>query len=163
MNWAYFHLVINHFPIIGMIIGSMLLLAGLLFKNQGIQISGLGTVVFAALIAIIAYMTGDPAEVAVRSLPDVARSLISRHENIATVSMYVVFPAGLMAALTLFSIWKKEGYFRFLIIISLVLSFLGSAAMVYTGRTGGQIRHNEFRNDAVKKYIIEHQNDVEED
>jgi uncharacterized membrane protein len=163
MNWAYFHLVINHFPIIGMLIGTMLLLAGVLFKNQGIQISGLGTVVFATLVAIIAYMTGDSAEVAVRNLPDVARSLISRHENIATVSMYVVFPAGLIAALTLFSVWKKEGYFRFLVIMSLVLSFLGSAAMVYTGRTGGHIRHNEFRNDAVKKYIIEHQNDVEED
>jgi uncharacterized membrane protein len=163
MYWAYFHLVINHFPIIGMLIGTMLLLAGVLFKNQGIQISGLGTVVFATLVAIIAYMTGDSAEVAVRNLPDVARSLISRHENIATVSMYVVFPAGLIAALTLFSVWKKEGYFRFLVIMSLVLSFLGSAAMVYTGRTGGHIRHNEFRNDAVKKYIIEHQNDVEED
>ncbi len=163
MNWAYFHLVINHFPIIGMLIGTMLLLAGVLFKNQGIQISGLGTVVFATLVAIIAYMTGDSAEVAVRNLPDVARSLISRHENIATVSMYVVFPAGLIAALTLFSMWKKEGYFRFLVIMSLVLSFLGSAAMVYTGRTGGHIRHNEFRNDAERKYIIEHQNDVVED
>ncbi len=163
MNWAYFHLVINHFPIIGMLIGTMLLLAGVLFKNQGIQISGLGTVVFATLVAIIAYMTGDSAEVAVRNLPDVARSLISRHENIATVSMYVVFPAGLIAALTLFSMWKKEGYFRFLVIMSLVLSFLGSAAIVYTGRTGGHIRHNEFRNDAERKYIIEHQNDVVED
>ena len=49
MNWAYFHMVINHFPIVGVIIGTMLLIAGMIFKNQGVKISGLGTIVFAAL------------------------------------------------------------------------------------------------------------------
>lgn len=163
MNWAYLHLVINHFPIIGVFIGTILLIAGLVFNNQGVKISGLGTVVFAALMAGVAYMTGDPAEKAVEGLTDVAKSLVSRHEDIATVGMYLLIPAGLMAALTLYSIWKKERSVRFLIIIALILSLFSSGAMVYVGRTGGQIRHSEFRTDATKQYIIEHQNDKEED
>jgi len=89
MDWAYFHIVINHFPIVGVIIGALLLLAGLVFKNQGVSMSGLGTVVFAALTAIVAYQTGDPAEDAVNGLPGVAESLIKRHEDIPTVGMYL--------------------------------------------------------------------------
>jgi uncharacterized membrane protein len=163
MNWAYFHLVINHFPIIGVIIGSMLLVAGMVFKNQGVKISGLGTIVFAAIMAVVAYLTGDPAEEAVKGLTDVAKSLVSRHEDFATIGMYILIPAGLMAAMTLYSTWKKEKSVHFLIILTLILSLISSGAMVFVGRTGGQIRHSEFRNDAVKQYIIDHQNDKEED
>ena len=163
MNWAYLHLVVNHFPIIGTIIGSLLLIAGMAFKNQGIKIGGLGTLVFSALMSILAYFTGDPAEEAVKNHPDVARSLISLHESLATISMYILIPTGLIAATAIFSLLKKEKYPNLMIIITLVLALGSSSIMVFVGRTGGQIRHNEFRNEATKQYILQHQNDKEED
>ena len=163
MNWAYFHLVINHFPIIGVIIGTLLLIAGLIFNNQGVKISGLFTILFAAFMSILAYMTGDPAEEAVEGLADVAKSLVSKHEGLATIGMYLIIPAGLMAAVSLYSIWKKEKAVKFLVMITLVLSLISSGMMIYIGRTGGQIRHSEFRNAATKQYIIDHQNDVVDD
>lgn len=163
MNWAYLHLAVNHFPIIGVIIGTLLLIAGLLVKNTGVKASGLGTIVFAAFMAIVAYLTGDPAEEAVESIQDVVKSMVSRHEDIAAVGMYLLIPAGLMAAMTLYSMWKREKSVRFLIVITLVLALISSGAMVYVGRTGGQIRHTEFRSSSDNKYIIEHQNDVEDD
>lgn len=163
MNWAYIHVIINHFPIVGVIIGTLLLIAGMVFKNEGIKISGLGTLVFAAIMAVIVDLTGDPAKEAVNGLPDFVQSLISRHEDIASVALFLLIPAGLLAALTLYSIYKKEKSVRFLLIITLVLSLISCAAMGYVGHTGGQIRHTEFRNDATKQYIIEHLNDKEED
>ncbi len=164
MDWAYIHLVINHFPIIGVIIGTTLLLAGVIFKNQGVTISGLGTIVFASLMAIVAYLTGNPAEELMKGFPDIAKSLVSRHENIATVGMCLMVTAGLLAASSLYSIWKKDKFIRLLIMLALAFSLISSGIMVYIGRTGGQIRHSEFRNDATKQYIIDHQNDpVEED
>lgn len=163
MGWAYFHIVANHFPIVGVIIGSLLLVAGLLFKNPGVNLSGLGTIVFAMFTAILAYQTGDPAEDVLKGIPGVAESLINRHEDIATVGMYLMIPAGLMAALSIYSIWKKERSVHFLIIITLVLSLISSGVMVYVGRTGGQIRHSEFRDESAKQYIIEHENDLEEE
>jgi uncharacterized membrane protein len=163
MNWAYLHLATNHFPIIGVILGTLILIVGVAINNQGVKASGLGTIVFAALMAVVAYMTGDPAEDAVKSIPEVAKSLVSRHEDIAAVGMYLLIPAGLMAALTLYSIWRKEKSVRFLIVITLVLSLVASGAMVYVGRTGGQIRHSEFRSNADTNYIIEHRSDVEDD
>ncbi len=163
MNWAYFHLVINHFPIIGVIIGTLLLVAGMVFNNQGVKISGLGTVAFSAIMSILAYVTGNPAEEVVRAMPDAAGSLISRHEGLASIGMYLIITAGLMAGVSLYSIWKKEKSVRFLLIITLVLALISSGAMVYIGRTGGQIRHSEFRDAATKQYMIDHKNDVEDD
>jgi len=163
MNWAYRHRATNHFPIIGVILGTLIRIVGVAISNTGVKASGLGTIVFAALMAVVAYMTGDPAEDAVKSIPEVAKSLVSRHEDIAAVGMYLLIPAGLMAALTLYSIWRKEKSVRFLIVITLVLSLVASGAMVYVGRTGGQIRHSEFRSNADTNYIIEHRSDVEDD
>ncbi len=162
MSWAYLHLLINHFPIVGVIIGSLLLITGLRLKNEGVIISGLGIVVFAAVMAVITYITGDPAKDALKGLPDVAESLINRHEDIATVSMYLLIPAGLLAAMTIYSIWKKERSVTFLLIITIVLSIISSVAMIYAGHTGGQIRHSEFRSDSSRQYLIDHQIDTKE-
>ena len=157
MNLAYFHILINHFPIVGIIIGALLLIAGLAFKNNGINLAGLGTIVFSALTAILAYQTGSPAAEAVNGIPDVAKSLIDRHADIASIGMYIMIPAGLIAAMSFYSVLKKERSARFLVILTLVLALASSAAMMYAGRTGGQIRHSEFRNDVSKQYIIDHQ------
>jgi uncharacterized membrane protein len=159
MNWAYIHVVLNHFPIVGIIIGTLILIAGMIFKNEGIKISGLGTIIFASLAAIVVDLTGDPAKEAVNGMTDIVQSLISKHENIASIAVFILIPAGLMAMVTLYSIWKKEKSVRFLVIITLALSLISCGAMIYVGRTGGQIRHTEFRNDATKQYIIDHQND----
>jgi uncharacterized membrane protein len=158
MSWGYLHMIINHFPIVGAIIGSMIIITGLVFKNDGVKFSGLGTIVFAALMSVIAYLTGDSAENAVQNLPEISKSLINRHEDIATISMYLMIPSGLLASLTLYSIWKKEKSVIFLLIITLVFSVISSAVMVFTGHTGGQIRHSEFRSNASEQYIIDHQN-----
>lgn len=163
MNWAYLHVILNHFPIVGVIIGTLLLMAGMVFRNEGIKISGLGTIVFAAIMGGIVDLTGDPAKDSVKGLTDFVPSLISKHEDIASVAMFILIPAGLLAAVSLYSLWKKEKSVRFLLILTLVFSLVSCAAMGYVGRTGGQIRHTEFRNDATNKYIIEHQGDVEED
>jgi uncharacterized membrane protein len=157
MDWAYFHILINHFPIVGVIIGALLLIAGLVFKNQGVNQGGLGIIVFSTLTAVLAYQTGDPARDVLKGLPDVAESLINRHEDIATIGMYLMIPAGLLAAMSFYSVWKKERSARFLVILTLVLSMICSVVMVYVGQTGGQIRHSEFRNDVSKQYIIDHQ------
>lgn len=163
MNWAYLHVILNHFPIVGVIIGTLILITGLLLKNEGIKISGLGTIIFAAVMAVIVDLTGDPAKEAVQGVPDVVKSLISRHEDIASIAMFILVPAGLMAVLSLYSIWKKERLAHIFVISTLVVSLIGCAAMGFAGRTGGQIRHTEFRNDATKQYIIQHQNDKAEE
>ncbi len=162
MTWAYFHIVINHFPIVGVIIGTLLLIAGLVSRNEGVNLAGSGTIVFSSITSILAYLSGNSAEEAAKGIPDAVESLISRHENLATIGMYLIVPAGLIAAVAFYSVMKKERSARFLVIFTLVLSLISSAAMLYIGRTGGQIRHIEFRSESSKQYILEHQNENSE-
>ena len=74
MNWTYLHILVNHFPIVGFVIGTLLLFSGLFFQNQGVKISGLGTILFAGFMAVLAYLTGSPAEEAVAGIPHFAGS-----------------------------------------------------------------------------------------
>lgn len=156
MSWAHFHLVINHFPIVGIIIASLLLLVGKIFTIKGYITSGLSVVVFTAFTAVIAFLTGDSAEQAISGWPDVAKGLISRHEDMAAIGMYILIPAGVIAALTLYSVWKKEKSVRFLTLLTLVLAIVSSLAMAFVGYTGGQIRHSEFRSESSKQYMMDH-------
>ena len=146
MNWGYLHLAVNHFPIISVIVGMLILLAGFIFKNEGIKLSGLGTLVFAAIMAVPAILTGDSAGEAVKGLPDALSSLIERHEDVAYVGLWSILPLGIIAALAIYSTLKKEKMYKSFVIAAFVLSILVSGVMIYVGRTGGKIRHSEFRN-----------------
>ena len=155
MNWAYLHILTNHFPIVGIIIGTLLLISGMVLKNEGIRISGLGTIVFASVMAVVADLTGDPAKDALRNLAGISESLVNRHEDIASVSLFLMIPSGLLAVLTIYSIIKKERSVKFLTIITLVLSLVSCVVMGYVGHTGGQIKHDEFRRTSAIPFIID--------
>ena len=155
MNWAYLHILTNHFPIVGIIIGTLLLISGMVLKNEGIRISGLGTIVFASVMAVVADLTGDPAKDALRNLAGISESLVNRHEDIASVSLFLMIPSGLLAVLTIYSIIKKERSVKFLTIITLVLSLVSCVVMGYVGHTGGQIKHDEFRRTSTIPFIID--------
>jgi uncharacterized membrane protein len=155
MNWGHLHLITNHFPIAGVFIGTLILSVGMILKAEGVKLSGLGTIAFSAVMSFVVYLTGDSAEQAVKGLSDVPENLINRHEDIASISMYLIIPAGLVAILALYSIWKREKSTFLLSLVTLVLSILSSLAMAYAGYTGGQIRHSEFRSDSSKHYILD--------
>ncbi|MBK8602240.1 MAG: hypothetical protein IPN87_03750 [Saprospiraceae bacterium] len=42
MNGAHFHLVVNHLPIVGLLIGILILITGLALKKVDIQLTALG-------------------------------------------------------------------------------------------------------------------------
>jgi len=149
MNWGYLHLAINHFPIIGTIIGTLILLVGYGFKNQTVKLTGLGTIVFAALMAIPTILTGDPAKEGVESLPGVAANMIETHENAAYVGLWILLLLGLISLLALLHFWKKKKFARILVMVAMMLSMVTSGVMVYVGRTAGKIRHTEFSKQAT--------------
>lgn len=144
MHSGYFHLIVNHFPIIGSIIGSLLLLAGIIFNKEDIKLSGLGTLVFAAFMAIPAILTGDPAKEAVEAVEGISKQLIHAHEDIARVGLWAIIPLGIISAMAMYSLVKKERINKYLIIAALLLSIVTSGVMVYVGYTGGKIRHTQI-------------------
>lgn len=145
MNDAHLHIVLNHFPIVGITIGLLVLLAGYLIKNQQVKATSLGIFIFSALAAIAANYTGEGAEEILEKIPGISESLIHDHEEYAEQFFTLSLILGGAALITLFLQIKKIGLaaYGYILVIMLAISSLVSA--YYVGVSGGEIRHTEIR------------------
>lgn len=69
MNLTHLHLLLNHLPVVGTICGAGLLAFTLSRRSNDLKRAALGLLVISALVAIPAYLTGEPAEDGVKGLP----------------------------------------------------------------------------------------------
>ncbi|QYO67405.1 hypothetical protein [Leptolyngbya sp. 7M] len=147
MDWTYFHLALNHFPVIGAIFGAIILGWGVFRRNDPVSKVGLCLVVFTAMIAIPVFLTGEPAEETVENLPGVVESLIENHEDFAKFALIAALISGVSALITLvyLSLKKENGLGRGLLFATLILSLITVATMGWTAKLGGVIRHTEIR------------------
>lgn len=61
INWAHVHLIINHFPVAGVLGAMLLFLYGVVRKSREIKVVSLGVFVLLALITIPVFWTGEEA------------------------------------------------------------------------------------------------------
>jgi hypothetical protein len=144
MNSAHIHLILNHVPILGTIFGLLLLLGGMSRRNESIIKASLWVFILTALVAIPTYLTGEPAEDLVVSLPGVSREAIEGHDDSALIAFVSV---GLLGLWSLYCLWR---YFREPVAgwgraVVLILALVSSGAMVWTAELGGRIHHAEIR------------------
>jgi hypothetical protein len=144
MNYTHLHLLLNHFPVIGTLIGCGLLLWGI-FKNQNnIKASAAVIFIVMAIIALPVYFTGEPAEESVEKLPGVLESAIEMHEEAATVAIWLMGISGIAAIIALVFHRQKKHSVNSAYMALFVLSLSCFVAMARTGYYGGQIRHTEI-------------------
>ena len=62
MNDTHYHLIVNHLPIVGLLIGILVLIAGLVFNKTEVKLTALGILIFSAITSIAAFYTGEGAE-----------------------------------------------------------------------------------------------------
>ena len=62
MDFAHLHLMFNHVPVVGVVLGSFVLLWGALRRSKDVVSVGLVTMILTALVAIPVYLTGETAE-----------------------------------------------------------------------------------------------------
>ena len=148
MNSTHLHLLLNHFPIIGTLIGSGLLLAGIFRKNYQLSNSALTVLSIMAIIAIPVYLTGEPAEESVEKISGVSETIIEAHETAATVAIWLMMATGLTALISLIIQFKSKTYKPALNYMVALFALICFAAMARTGYLGGQIRHTEISSTA---------------
>src|SRR5512140_1965426 len=104
MSPAHIHLALNHLPVVGTLLGLLLLLFGVVRRSDEVQKAALAVFVVAALLAVPTYFTGESTEEIVEHLPGVSEALIERHEDAALVAFAALGVLGLAAlgALALF-------------------------------------------------------------
>ncbi|MCB9348133.1 MAG: hypothetical protein H6573_11595 [Lewinellaceae bacterium] len=144
MNQAHVHLLLTHLPIVGSLLGVLVLLAGFAFRSEPVKRTTFGLFLFAALAAIPTFLTGEGAEEVVENLPGVQESLIGRHEDILSIFIWLISGLGLLSLATLAASFKSNSLSKALYAVTLVVSLAAMGVATQVGATGGQIRHTEI-------------------
>ena len=144
MSLTHLHLLLNHFPVIGTIIGIALLGIAVARKSTELMKTTLGLFAVLGVITLIVYFTGEPAEEAVENLPGFSEAITERHEEFALVATIVLasFAALALGALAFF---RGKALPRWVSLFTLVFALASGAVMGYTAMLGGQVRHTEIR------------------
>ena len=144
-DWPHIHIMINHFPVILVVMGALAALLGMVRSRRGIWLYASATMTLAALTAIPTYFTGEPAEHALNRPWYIARSSIHTHEDAALIATIITGVAGLVALVA----WRRlvryprelslPGGLRTALVVMAVVS---AVAMGYASLLGGYIIHD---------------------
>ena len=145
MNDAHLHMVVNHFPIIGIILGLGVLIIGFLLKNSTIINTAYGLLIVSAIFAAISMATGDGAEEMVEDFPSIGKKIIHEHEEIAEKLALVLYVLGFISVTGLYLNLKKHSKSYLISVLAIAIGILGIYLAQKTGTTGGEIRHTEIR------------------
>jgi uncharacterized membrane protein len=144
MNQTHIHLLINHLPIIGSILGALVLIHGIGVKSNQTIIAAYYIFILCALGAAIAYLTGEAAEESIENIQGVVKSSIEPHEEFALYSLISLIVLGIGSIAGLFLTWKDSPYIKNTSFVILFISMVSFALVARTGYLGGLIRHTEL-------------------
>jgi hypothetical protein len=142
MSPAYPHLLVNHLPVVVALVASVLLAVAVWRGTAISAVYGYAAQMAVAVLAILAYVTGNFAPPAVEHVPGVAVDRITFHQITAAAAMIVSVLLGLLAFIPIYltSITARRG----IVITYLVLSIGLDALFAFTASTGASIRHTEL-------------------
>ncbi len=146
MDLVHIHLLLNHVPVLGLLIGFLILAWGTLRGFDEVKNVGLIVLFVSSLIAIPVYLTGEPAEEVVENLPGVSEQIIELHEDAAIYSLVLCIITGILAFVALMARrFLSESTAKIAIFIVLIQSLIAGGSIAYTANLGGQVRHSEIR------------------
>ncbi len=148
MNTAHLHLMLNHIPVLGTVFGLGLLAFALWKRHEEFKKAALGVLVIVALLAVPAYLTGEPAGDVVKAQPGVSTGVIEQHEEAAEVAFIGLCLLGGVALAGL--VWFRRGKVvpAWYGTVVLAGALLVSGLMAWTASLGGQVHHPEIRSGA---------------
>jgi uncharacterized membrane protein len=144
VNYAHLHLLLNHIPVIGSIIGLGLLLISFFGNNEDLRRASYIVFAAVALFTIPTFLSGFGAQQMLKG-PGVSDDLIRRHESSALLSLWFMEITGTLALIGLWQSQRTSRPTRGNVAAVLIFSLLTVVLMARTGNTGGDIRHPEDR------------------
>lgn len=144
MNAAHLHLILNHLPVIGMVIALALLIYGLIRQSAEIKRVALGLTFIAAITTPAVYLSGENAEDIVEDL-GVSESFIETHEGHAETALILSQITALIALISLIAAKKRPASLQRWTYLTLAATLVTSGSLGLTANSGGQIRHTEIR------------------
>jgi uncharacterized membrane protein len=136
LTWKYIHLVLNPFPIVLSVVGTVVGLAGWATGRASWERYGVTTLLLAGLVVLPTYYSGIAAGDVVSQRTFVTPGLIETHRSWATWTLFVILADGAFAA---FSVRQLEDarLRRFVLLVGIVTATMAGV----TGYMGGRIAH----------------------
>src|SRR5262245_58070391 len=142
----YVHVLLNHLPIYGTILGALALAISLVLRSRAAQTTALILTLIAGASAYPVFLTGQRAYKTIRGMADDAGAdALDEHMDRAEKTIFAFYVLAAFAAVGLFVPIKWPKSAVPLAVITLVVAVLCSGIVVYIAQPGGQIRHPEFR------------------
>lgn len=145
MSSAHWHLIASHAPLFGIAFGLLLLLWGVLRGSDELKRAALGFCLLSALLVVPAYLTGQPAQNAVKGINGYSPETVDRHADVAGLSLAATLLAGGAAGTGLIAFRGGRPLPRLYLLTVAVTGLLAVAVMGWTSNLGGQVRHVEIR------------------
>jgi hypothetical protein len=142
----YIHVVLNHLPIYGTMLGALALAISLILRSRAAQITALILTLIAGASAYPVFVTGQRAYKTIRGVSDDAGAdWLDEHMDRAekTIGVFYFLAALAIAGLLVPIKWPKSAFP--LAALTLVVAILCSGIAVYIAQPGGRVRHPEFR------------------
>ncbi len=160
INVAHLHLLLNHVPTVGSVVGLGLLLLAIIRRNEHLKHAGLEVLFAIAVVTLVAYMSGVGAHQKLRDQPGVSENAIRVHHDAALAGFTVLEFAGFAAWIALWQTRRRGGAAPGLVPVVTVLTVVSLALMARAANLGGEIRHPEIRADLTEG-VAEPANDPE--
>ena len=158
MNDAHLHMVVNHFPIIGLFFGIGILAYGIIKKQAILVNTAYVMFIVCMIMAKATMMTGEGAEEIVEEL-GISHDIIHDHEELAETFMKVLYGLGILSILGLVVNLKKHSKAAIVSYVVLVLAIGSAILSKNVGTSGGEIRHTEIRENTDNVVIDENNED----
>jgi uncharacterized membrane protein len=144
--WSHAHMILNHFPTVGFVIGLGLFVGALVLDNIVLKRASLFLFVVCAILTVPTYVTGNASMWAVTDPPieGVSKAVINAHRDLALLALFGMAFTGVTAWIEL---WRYRYLGRFSnLSLYLVLAFavVTFGVLAETGHRGGQINHPEI-------------------
>ena len=145
MNLAHVHLLLNHFPTVGMILGIGLFIVALMTKSDHLKSASLLIFFGIALLSIPTFASGTAAKLALQKTPEVSATMIDAHETAAFEALGVMELTGAMAWLGLWQRRRMSSFPQSTLAAVLITASVTFGMMGWAANIGGDIRHPEIR------------------
>ena len=140
---VHLHLLLNHFPTVGMTVGFGVFLLALVKKSEDLKRGGLAVLFVIALLSLPTYMTGYSAQKSVRTMPGVSQAVIDLHQRSALLALIFMEATGLVSWYGLWYSRRGTSAGRRNSAAVLLFSIVTIGLMASAADVGGEIRHPE--------------------
>jgi uncharacterized membrane protein len=147
VNWIYFHLLINHFPVVLGAVALLAVVAGIVVGRRQPWLYAAITLTLAGLFAYPTHLSGDRAARRFRERMPSAREHIHTHSESGDITLWILAGSGVLGVLAWYRIGSDDpsapvpGWVK----VALTVPAIASAgAVAYSSYTGGHIGHQPW-------------------